>query len=395
MYLHGELLGSLSDRTVGFVGFDFDEAAIVRHGIGSRVLSLSMPVSWDSVDPFIATAFFSGLLPEGEARQRLTEEFQVSPDDPYGLLELIGRESAGALVIVPSGKQPPSEAEASVRVLDERALAAELGRLTLTPLGVTVDDDEIRLSLAGVQNKLPLVVVVDDDDDALGLPLNGHPSTHIAKPSPTGERGERFPCLVENEAFCLAAVAELGIPTARFRILDVSGENVLLVERYDRFREDGRIRRLHQEDACQAAAINPAFKYESGGGPSLVTVTSLIADHSSQPGRDRIVLFRLTVANLLFGNCDAHGKNISFLHTEEGVRLAPAYDVVSTQAYPHTDRLGMRIDGVERLRDVDRGAVLAQAGVMGLPPRLASGQLAEMAERLPASIDAALTRAQQ
>jgi serine/threonine-protein kinase HipA len=36
----------------------------------------------------------------------------------------------------------------------------------------------------------------------------------------------------------------------------------------------------------------------------------------------------------LVGNADAHAKNISLVHTREGVRLAPLYDVVSTAAYP-------------------------------------------------------------
>lgn len=394
VYLNEELLGEVSDRTVGFLGFDFDEQAIMRHGVGSRVLSLSLPASWDSADPFVATAFFSGLLPEGEARQRLCDEFRVSPDDPYGLLELIGRESAGALIIVAPGTDVPSVTGGSVRPLDSRALADEIARLTLTPLGITVDDDEIRLSLAGVQNKLPLVVLDDNGHATVGLPIDGHPSTHIAKPAPRGERGERFPHLVENEAFCLAVVTDLDVPTAQFEVINVAGENVLLVERYDRVRRERVVRRLHQEDACQATAVNPAFKYETSGGPSLEAIAGLIGDHSSQPGLDRLALFRLTIANLLLGNCDAHGKNISFLHAQEGVRLAPAYDVVSTQAYPHTDRLGMRIAGVERLRDVDRVSVLAQAEAMGIQARLATREITSIVERLPSSIDAARTRAQ-
>ena len=390
VYLNGELLGFLSDRTLGYLAFDFDEAAITTHGIGSRILSLAMPVSWETVDPFVATAFFAGLLPEGEARQRLSDEFRVSPDDPWALLEVLGRESAGALVIIPGGEGLPTNAAAAVRPLDEQALKAELDRLSLSPLGVTADDDEVRLSLAGVQDKLPLVQL---NDGRLALPLNGHPSTHIAKPA---RQVERFPELVQNEAFCLATAEALDIRTAAFSVITVGDEQVLLVKRYDRAgNTNGQTVRLHQEDACQATATHPNFKYEGSGGPSLAQVADLISAHSSQPGLDRMTLLRLTVANAVLGNCDAHGKNISFLHQEEGVRLAPAYDLVSTEAYPHTDKLGMRIGGVDRLRDVTREALIVQAGALGISPQLAERLLANLAERFPASLTAARERAER
>jgi serine/threonine-protein kinase HipA len=388
VYLNDEQLGAIDDRTMGFVAFDFTEAAVDRHGIGSRVLSLSIPVSRDTVDPFVATPFFAGLLPEGDARTRLCEEFRVSPDDPFALLTVLGRESAGALVIAPPGEAPRSTEEMGVRALDDLALAAELDRLALTPLGVTVEDDEIRLSLAGVQEKLPLVQL---DGGRLGLPLHGHPSTHIAKPA---RRADRFPELVQNEAFCLEVAAALDIPTAAFSVIAPGGEPVLLVERYDRARDaDGAIVRLHQEDACQATGRYPATKYEIAGGPSLADVAELIGDHSSQPAVDRMTLMRLTTLNAVLGNCDAHGKNLSFLHGPGGVRLAPAYDLVSTEAYAHTDTLGMRIGGVDRLRDLDREALLVQADAIGVPRRLGERIVGELADAFPAALDSARERA--
>ncbi len=389
VYLDGALLGTVEDRTMGFVAFDFAENAIARYRTGSRVLSLSMPVSWDPVDPLIATPFFAGLLPEGEGRTRLCEEFRLSPEDTFGLLAVLGRESAGALVIVPSGERPPDAGAPALRPLSDSELAAAIARLTLTPLGVTVEDDEIRLSLAGVQEKLPLVKL---PNGRLALPLGGHPSTQIAKP---GRRDDRFPELVANEAFCLAVAAELTIPTAQFEVISPGGEPVLLVERYDRMQRRGEIVRLHQEDSCQALAINPGFKYEAGGGPSLAAVARLIGEHSSQPAVDRITLLRLSVLNAALGNCDAHGKNLSFLHGPGGVQLAPAYDLVSTAAYQHTDRMGMRIGGVERLRDLTHEALLAQGDVIGVPPRLGERLLGELAVALPAALTASDDRARR
>lgn len=387
VYLDGDLLGKIEDRTMGFVAFDFAEEAITRHRPGSRVLSLAMPVSWDTVDPLIATPFFAGLLPEGDARTRLCEEFRLSTEDSFGLLAALGRESAGALVIVPAGERPPNDGAPGVRPLSDAQLDAELSGLALTPLGVSVDDDEIRLSLAGVQAKLPLVKL---GDGTLALPIKGHPSTHIAKPE---REQERFPELVANEAFCLAVATALAIPTALFEVIRPGTEPVLLVERYDRMLRVGAVVRLHQEDACQALAVNPGFKYEVAGGPSLAAVARLIGEHSSQPAVDRMTLLRLTVVNAVLGNCDAHGKNLSFLHGPSGVQLAPAYDIVSTAAYAHTDRMGMRIGEVERLRDLTRDALLEQGAAVGVPPRLGERILNELAAAIPAALAAAADRA--
>ena len=372
VYLGDELIGTLEDRTLGYVAFDFAEAAIQRYGPGSRVLSVGVPATWDTVDPLIATPFFAGLLPEGEARRRLSDEFRVGLLDTWGLLRVIGRESAGALVIVPSGEPSPPPAAGSPEPLSEEQLAAQLERLGVTPLGVTIEDD---------QSKLPLVSL---DGGGLALPLRGQPSTVIAKPA---SPDDRFPDLVANEAFCLSVAAALGVPTTSFRVIVVAGRSVLLIERYDRLRDEaGRTVRLHQEDFCQAAGVNPEFKYETGGGPSLERIAALLTEYSLQPGIDRLSLLRLTAADLVLGNCDAHGKNLSLLHTSAGVQLAPAYDIVSTEAYTHTDELGMRIGGRERLRDVTSEVLLEQAGRIGVGTRLAERVLRELRERLPGAL---------
>ena len=390
VYLGDELLGQLEDRTLGYVAFVFAPEAIARHGFGARLLSVNLPVTQEPTDVMTTTPFFAGLLPEGGAGERLATEFQLGSGDTFGLLAAIGRESAGALTIVPEGETPPAPSRASPEPLSEEAASRRRWqRLALAPLGVTVEDDEVRLSLAGVQDKLPLVQV---DGGRLARPGRGQPSTLIAKPAHT-----RFPELVANEAFCLAATAELGLPTSSFRVLPVAGEPVLLVERYDRALADDRhVVRLHQEDVCQATGVNPGFKYQANGGPSLADVAALLDEHSSRPGIDRRTLFRLTVVNALLGNCDAHGKNLSLLHTTEGVQLAPAYDIVSTAAYPaHTDRLGMYIGAATRLRHVDRAALEQEAATLRIPHRLSDRLLHEIADALPGALATVEVRAAQ
>lgn len=390
VFLGGELMGKLEDRTLGYVGFDFDENAILAHGVGRRPLSLSLPIEWDPADVLASTAFFSGLLPEGRARQRLAEDFATPIEDTWGLLRVLGRESAGAIVILPENERPsPDFGTTTPGPLTSEELRRELDRLGVAPLGVSAADGEVRLSLAGVQDKLPLVRV---EQDVFARPLEGRPSTVIAKPE---RDSERFPGLVGNEAFCLAVVAELDVPTATFSVLELDALPVLLVDRYDRVHDGATLVRLHQEDACQATAIFPAFKYERDGGPSLARIGDLIGEYSSQPGIDRTNLLALTIANVVLGNCDAHGKNVSFLHEGEAVRLAPAYDIVSTAAYPrHTDALGMRVGPAAHLSEVDRDALLQAAAALGIGARLAERTLAEAKDGLERAIGAAEARAE-
>jgi serine/threonine-protein kinase HipA len=48
-------------------------------------------------------------------------------------------------------------------------------------------------------------------------------------------------------------------------------------------------------------------------------------------------LIRWSLLQYLIGNSDAHGKNLSFLLEPAGLRLAPAYDLVSVCIYPDID----------------------------------------------------------
>lgn len=50
------------------------------------------------------------------------------------------------------------------------------------------------------------------------------------------------------------------------------------------------------------------------------------------PSVDRLGLLRWAILQVLIGNTDAHGKNVSFFCDDRGLRLAPAYDLVCMEA---------------------------------------------------------------
>ncbi|MCX6866029.1 MAG: HipA domain-containing protein, partial [Verrucomicrobia bacterium] len=62
----------------------------------------------------------------------------------------------------------------------------------------------------------------------------------------------------------------LGLEAAEARSRTIGQTPCLIVKRYDRQSAAGEpVRRLHQEDFCQAMGFPPARKYQQEGGPSL------------------------------------------------------------------------------------------------------------------------------
>jgi serine/threonine-protein kinase HipA len=80
---------------------------------------------------------------------------------------------------------------------------------------------------------------------------------------------------------------------------------------------------------------------------------------------------------VLVGNGDAHGKNLSLLHGDEGaVRLAPAYDVFSTLVYPDASTTpGMFVNGVRDIAAIRRDDLIAEAGKWGVPADMAAARI--------------------
>ena len=136
--------------------------------------------------------------------------------------------------------------------------------------------------------------------------------------------------------------------------MDVGGLPCLIVSRYDRRIEDGTVVRIHQEDLCQALAIDPTrsrggqANYERNGGPALRDAATLLRRFAADVQHEVRQLFRAMVFTVVIGNADAHGKNLSLLHPEPGrIELAPLYDTVPTALFDQLPRrCAMSVNGV-------------------------------------------------
>jgi serine/threonine-protein kinase HipA len=119
---------------------------------------------------------------------------------------------------------------------------------------------------------------------------------------------------------------------------------------------------------CQALGVLPAAKYEENGGPSAAGIVELLRGlRGPFVARDINDFIHAVLVNFLIGNSDAHGKNFALLYENEGIQLAPLYDIVSTAVYDDvTDRMAMSIGGVFEPAEVDMTAWIQFAKECGL-----------------------------
>src|SRR5690606_33332495 len=170
-------------------------------------------------------------------------------------------------------------------------------------------------------------------------------------------------------------------------LLRLGEHHVSLSRRYDRQEHEGQLRRLHQEDFCQAQGLPAAAKY-SDQGARLGQVALLLRQHALQPAQDLRTLIQWQVFNAMAGNTGGHLKNIALLATDTGWRLAPCYDLVCTLAIPEIGhRLALPVgscDDPQNLRTPHWHALAAETGV---GKKLCARLIREQAEHLLDSLE--------
>jgi len=362
-HLNGSLVGHFTEEGSGRIRFDYDPgwraAAEARR---AHPISVSLPISAEG--PLDATAYVAGLLPDSVRHRDLLADQLGIAEDPsdFAFLSKLGRDSAGALVILPEGEGLARGAAPAVDWLDEAKLAEHLRGLPRRPL--LIDDEEgIVLSLAGVNDKAAVVV----KGGRIGLPRNGLPSTHIIKVDIPGLEDS-----IVTEHFCLSLARAVGLRTPRSVIHQAEDQTFMLMSRYDRSVVDGRVLRVHQEDFCQALGVMPGKKYQRHGGPGWADGFRLMG-RTTNPAGSRNALLRMAAFQFLTGNPDAHAKNYSLLYrgAEGLLELAPIYDLNNAAAFRRYFKtakpiMAMRIgdkDNRDEVGPEDWGALARECGL--------------------------------
>jgi serine/threonine-protein kinase HipA len=315
----------------------------------------------------------------------LADHFQIDQNDDFNLLFELGRECPGAVTIMPMDAPELTEGQVTptFKVVDEKMLGRLLRDLPQRPLFVDTDG-EVRMSLAGVQNKSAVLLT----KDGIALPHGNTPTTHIVKIDITS-----LPESTKIENFCLRTAAGVGIKTVSSSIRQADGIDYLLVARYDRTvsgQEGSRfIRRLHQEDFCQALGRFPREKYEKDGGPGWKESFDLMK-RMADPLGSRSELLSRAVFQFLIGNPDAHAKNYSLLYRPDGIHLSPFYDVNNAAAFKshyktQRTRLAMFVGGERdpELLTPDHWAKFADE--IGMRPDTVFDRIYDLAAKIPAT----------
>lgn len=297
-----------------------------------RPLSLSLPFTpgnqrWRGN---VVRDYFDNLLPDSEGiRRRLAVRYQAESLEPFDLLAELGRDCVGAIQLLNIDEEPADLFSVSYRPLSDVEVAATLRNTTAVLLGRQDDPDDLRLSIAGAQEKTALLW----HEEQWCLPEGNTPTTHIFK-LPLGLVGNMQADMntsVENEWLCSLILDLYGIPVAKTKIAQFEEQKALVVERFDRKWSGDRqwIVRLPQEDMCQALGISPLRKYQSDGGPGITDIMAILS-HSAQAEWDRAQFFKAQIIFWLIAATDGHAKNFSIaIEPQSSYRLTPLYDVLS------------------------------------------------------------------
>jgi serine/threonine-protein kinase HipA len=314
-------------------------------------LSVSLPLAPGQQGQRKIESFLWGLLPDNEiVLGQWARKFHVSPRNVFGLISNVGEDCAGAVQFVRPDRLDAvrAGAEPEIQWLNEAGVADRLRALRQDQSAWRIARDTGQFSLAGAQPKTALLL----QNGRWGVPSGRVPTTHILKP-PTGE----FDGHAENEHFCLELARSFNLPVANSEIRRFEDQIAIVIERYDRVRTGGAIRRIHQEDVCQAMGLLPTRKYQSDGGPGVHEIAELLATFSTAPVEDTKTFVAAIGFNWLVAGTDAHAKNYALLlGSEARIRLAPLYDLASALPYPGMRPIGlklaMKIGGEYGLRNI-------------------------------------------
>ena len=295
-----ETLGVYFEQTrVGSLGIDGERRFSFQYSkewlasTNAFQISISLPMQEDVFSNNKVKSFFSNLLPESAVRELIARRLGISSKNDFMLLKRIGGECAGAITILPESETPESPDQYKYHLLSGEQLADLIKDIPGRPL--LAGEEGIRISLAGAQEKLSLFY----KDPSFYIPKNGAPSNSILKPGMA-----HYQYSIENECFCmmLAKAVDLNVPLVK--IVQKDTQKVLVIKRYDRILDNDVLKRLHQEDFCQAMRVSHELKYQAEGGPGLKTCFDLVRICSANPIKDFQQLLGWVFFNYLIGNMD-------------------------------------------------------------------------------------------
>ena len=138
----------------------------------------------------------------------------------------------------------------------------------------------------------------------------------------------KFPSISDDidkgkwEHFAHRMAAECGIDVAETRIVESNkGDSILLSKRFDRNGE----KRIHMASSMSLLGYEDGTDGSCGKG--YCDIVEFIVGNCADPEKNLEELYRRVAFSICIGNSDDHFRNHSFLLTEKGWTLSPAYDL--------------------------------------------------------------------
>ena len=355
VYFKDTFCGILKQEPGGRCSFAYDENWLEA---GHRPISFTLPLQ---VEPHLYEdglhPFFDNLVAEGWLRNAQSRAAGIRKSDRFALLLAFGFDLAGAVSVI----DPSPTHDVKIDLDDPMSFAALAGRA----------------SLSGVQPKIGVI----KDGRKFRPVAQGELATHIAK-LPSGN----ITNIIENEYLTTLAtkalIKEDDIVDVRIASLGDIAEKALLVKRFDRT-DAGE--RLHFEEFNQILDQTSEDKYE---GCYEQMAEFILANDTLCMKAELDRLYRRIAACILLGNTDAHFKNFAMMHTDAGLRLTPAYDLVGSAIYPEFQTLALGIERAQnqRIGDLQAKNLVRLGRLFQLPDAAIKLAADDLGARLPKAL---------
>jgi serine/threonine-protein kinase HipA len=371
LYRDKALVGTLLDESP--IKFVYDAAWLQHH---QEAISPNIGLSQVEHSGQAVEAYFENLLPEAGMRDLLKLKYQTNTT--FGLLSVIGGDTASDLTILPEGQSLELPKYQTITWQD----VADLFTQQQGIIRNIQEQHGLRISLAGAQRKLSICI---DKDGNPQLPLGSSPSTYIVKPDIQGVEGVWASAI--NETFVMRLAAKLALGVAEVSYQPIA--KACVIKRYDRqLNANGQIKRLHQLDLCQIDGKPSTIKYETDGGPTLFRCRKLLSQ-SGVNAADTKRFIQWVFFNLYVGNHDSHAKNLSIYFPPSGVRLTPFYDLLSTSLYSGLSRtFAFNIGGENKPSNINQDQIIAMSDSLGFKPKYVLKIAEEISNHLLVTLDA-------
>lgn len=187
VWCNGERVGTWTIPDRGDSQFLYDRTW--RESALDRPLSLSLPYTGElPLRGAVVRDYFDNLMPDSEPiRKRLASHYKLASIDAFDLLQEIGRDCVGAVQLLKEDEAPIDVKRIEgMPMLEEDVERHLIGLTQARPAGARMDPDDLRISLAGAQEKTALLW----HNGGWMRPHGSTPTTHILK-LPLGLVGHR------------------------------------------------------------------------------------------------------------------------------------------------------------------------------------------------------------